>query len=89
MKIIYKYEVPLKKEFTLSLPAGAQVLCCQVQNSVPHIWVILDTIKPQETRQFSIYGTGEPIPKETMLSYIGTFQLNGGGYIGHLFENMT
>lgn len=40
-----------------------------------------------EERNFRLAGTGHRIEEEQeKLSFIGTFQLYGGSFIGHLFE---
>lgn len=38
------------------------------------------------TRRFSVRGTGHRFPEHETVRYVGTFQLERGDFIGHLFE---
>jgi len=51
----------------------------------PYLYALVDLDAKLETRKFRFAGTGHPI-KERDLKYIGTFQLQGGNFVGHLFE---
>jgi hypothetical protein len=84
-KVIYKY--PLTGvTTTIDLPKGAKVLSFQVQRGNACIWVLLD-IGPVEleTRTFRFWGTGHPM-EDVPMKYIGTFQLDEGSLVFHLFE---
>lgn len=84
---VYKYSVPLTDYFSLKLPKGAKVLTVQTQRGEPKIWALVNPENPTETRRFHLAETGHPITEfEEELSYIGTFQLHGGDFIGHIFE---
>lgn len=84
-KRIFKYVCPILDSFTLSLPAGAELLDVQTQHGVPVLWAAIDDEAPAEPREFILCGTGHPMP--SIGHYIGTFQLHGGHFIGHLFES--
>ena len=87
MLTIHKYSIPIEDRMFLELPAGAKILTVQVQTECPQIWALVDTEQPLEARFFRMVGTGHPITEDILsLSYIGTFQLQGGGLIFHLFE---
>jgi hypothetical protein len=83
-KRVFKYPVPVRDELTLQLPAGAEVLTVQVQNGAPVLWALVDDTAPTEARRFIVRGTGHAI--SGAIRYVGTFQLEGGAFIGHLFE---
>ncbi len=85
-RIIYKYPFGVCDFFQLSLPKGAEILSVQVQNETPCFWVLADPLEVQETRDFEILATGQPFDL-TDQKFIGTFQLQGGSLIFHLFEN--
>lgn len=89
IKKIYKYTIPVENSFSLELPQGAKILTVQEQHGEPQIWALVDTESPTETRELCVVGTGHTIvddsPPKT-LYYIGTFQLFGGNFVGHLFE---
>jgi serine/threonine protein kinase len=87
---VYKYPVKgnavFGEGFTIDLPAGAQVLCVQVQNGSPYIWVLVNPIRKPMPRRFLLCGTGLPMSGGDSFSYVGTFQLEDGGWVYHLFE---
>lgn len=88
-QIIYKYPFQVTVEFALNLPKDAKILTVQVQGGIPCIWVLFTKQETQETenRFFRVIGTGYDIEyKPNSLKYIGTFQLENGSFIGHLFE---
>lgn len=82
---IFKYLVPVEDRFEVELPFGATVLCVQTQQERPYIWAKVVPGHETEKRAFRVFGTGHTMPGNG-LKYIGTFQLHGGGFIGHLFE---
>ena len=87
MTTIYKFHLESART-TLNLPLGAQVLTVQVQYGAPCIWVRLDPTLPNvERRVFDVYGTGHTITKDERLTYIGTFQMQEGALVFHVFEN--
>lgn len=90
MRKIFKYAIPVKDEFTLQLPERSVVLCVQVQGAVgglPHIWVECDPTRPLQPRGFRLFGTGHPISESVgEIRYVGTFQMDDGEFIGHLYE---
>ena len=88
-KVIWKFPFDVKDNFTVGMPAGAQVLCVQTQFDKPNIWAMVNQEKEIHTRHFRIIGTGAPFeedPCNEETIYIGTFQEQGGALIWHLFE---
>ena len=86
--VIYKYPLDIQGggEIEIAMPINAKILCVQVHKGIPCLWVIVEETQPRENRRFYIYGTGHPMPMES-LHYIGTFQLLGGNFVGHIFES--
>jgi len=84
-KAIWKY--PLEPDqASIYLPVGAEILCVQVQGSEPCLWALVDpATSDKETRHIGIYGTGHRIEGDPG-RYIGTFQLNGGTLVFHVFD---
>ncbi len=84
MRTIYKYSVThlLSSGF---LPEGAKVLDVQVQGGEPYVWAEVETFNPSIKREFVTYGTGFDIPEDPGV-YIGTFQIDGGSLVFHLYE---
>lgn len=87
MKTIHKYPVDLSR-FVRRLPQETQILSVQTQDDQQFMWVLVDTEVPKVNREFVVYRTGHEIPAELeeQLFFIGTFQLNGGMLVFHLFE---
>ena len=85
---IYKYEIEVRAEFSLNLPVGAKILTVQVQHDIPVLWALVDPSNTKkETRIFILCSTGGEIYHDIdLLDYIGSFQLDKGYSIGHLFE---
>lgn len=84
MRVIYKYTLKAGVT-TLNMPQGAQVLTVQTQNENACLWALLDPSKPTEVRTFHMYGTGHRIDNLNLV-YIGTFQLEHGVLVFHVFE---
>lgn len=81
---IWKFEV---KNGLISMPKGAKILSIQTQKNYPQMWVWVDPSQPKEDRYFEVFGTGHKMhtTKCTRL-YIGTYQVNAGDLVYHLFE---
>lgn len=86
MRTIWKYELEVTDQQIHAIPEGGVILCIQVQREHPCIWVLVNREHPQEERTFRICGTGHEISENEDLSYIGSFQLYNGAFVGHLFE---
>lgn len=86
MQMIHKYPCPIKDDFTLPMPATAQVLDVQISNpGSAFMWVKLDPALPNVDRHFVLFGTGSPIPDISgKYLYVGTFQ--DRIWVWHLFE---
>lgn len=97
MRTIYKYalmttdkqtiNVPfLNNDDNIGVPFKDQVLKVDVQNNQIFIWCLVDDELYKGTRTIYIYGTGHQIDdKISKENYIGTYQLNNGSFIGHVF----
>lgn len=90
---IWKFQFPVH-DFELTVPFGSKILCVQSQRDEPCIWFevpqySVDEMIPEnaslERRQFCVQLTGISFEREKM-NYIGTFQLNEGRFVGHLYE---
>lgn len=85
MITVHKY--PLGRGgIQVAMPHGALPLCVQLQQGQPCLWVEVDTAQPMVMRTFVFFGTGHPIPQDKPLKYVGTFQLEGGALVFHLYE---
>jgi hypothetical protein len=86
---VWKYEFPMVDEFTMELPEDAQILTVQVQPAAGgvRLWALVNAEHPMRPRHFRLAGTGHPIESEMHeLRFIGSFQLDDGALVFHLFE---
>ena len=92
MKTIWKYELETIDQNKIEMPIKAEILTVQIQHGTPCLWVLvdpdLDPNNDKETRYFEVHGTGHIIRDDIVSTrnYIGTYQLNGGALIFHVFE---
>lgn len=87
MKRIYKYKLETTNVQEIEMPFGTQILTVQVQNGSPCIWAMVDMeVKTTKMYVFRIFGTGHPIEDDFSGKYIGTYQLNSGSLVFHVFQ---
>lgn len=86
MQSIWKFPFKTDDSIQIDMPKGAEVLTVQTQNEQPCFWALVSTKAPLETRNFAIFLTGFNVPTHLKMKYIGTYQLNGGMLIFHVFE---
>lgn len=86
MSVIYKYPLEVTDKQSVNLPKGCQILSVQTQFGKPCLWALVDEHEEKEPRIIHTFGTGNEISIDTEnLSYISTYQLDGGGLIFHTF----
>jgi len=86
IKTIWKYKLSTTDEQVIEMPAMAEILTVQIQNGEPCLWALVDSSYPhKEKRYIEIFGTGNPIGTGPR-TYIGTYQLDGGKLVFHVFE---
>lgn len=86
MITIHKHAVPMEQTFTLDLPEGATFLSVQEQHGVAQMWFRVNTDMPIKAQLFEVCGTGKPLlPMGAVWPFLGTFQLDGGALVLHLF----
>lgn len=81
---VWKFEIVLTDEFTLSMPKFAKPLYVAVQDGKPCLWALVDPGAEREDRTFYVHGTGHPVPAAR--EHIGSFMLHDGAFVGHLFQ---
>lgn len=81
---VWKFPLAAVDIAEVEMPEGAEVLCVQVQAGDPMLWALVAPEAPTVTRRFRVAGTGHLVGD--VGRYIGTFQLFGGGFIGHVWE---
>lgn len=84
-KTIYKYEISIKDTTFIDMHIGAEILTVQPQGDSVFIWAIVAPTNKMEYRSFVVYETGYPM-RDANHKYIGTFQIDLGTLVFHLFE---
>lgn len=87
MITVWKFGLALSGDVHLEMPEGAQVLKVDTQFDEPTMWVICDPAMKSVVRNFVVYMTGQHI-NDKPLVYAGSFQLDQGNYVGHVFERL-
>lgn len=85
---IWKFELSIDDEIVVQMPEGARILSVQTQGGpIPMLWAVVDPTAPKVKRRLILRGTGHPMSLEdAILPFIGTFQLQGGALVFHLFD---
>jgi hypothetical protein len=86
---VWKFPLKVVDTQEVVIPFGAHILTVQAQEGVPCLWALVDPTHGPAHHTIRIAGTGHPIPKPPLgkpLTYIGTFQLYAGGFVGHVFD---
>jgi len=86
---IWKFELKTIDEQYIEVPEGAEMLNVQVQNGVPCLWVRIDPAAERFKRCIVTHGTGHRMPSTIDEQYIGTYQLQGGAIVLHVFEGLV
>ena len=89
-RTIWKYELQITDTQTIEMPEGAMILTVQTQANKPCLWALVNPDSKIETRTFITYGTGhtiEEIRDYVGNYYIGSYQIDGGILVFHVFED--
>lgn len=84
---IHKYLLSVNDEQTIFMPYGAKILTVQMQHGYPFLWALVEPVPTHALLPCKILvrGTGHDCP--SVGRYIGTFQMNGGSLVFHVFED--
>lgn len=80
---IWKFPLNITDVQQITVPGGSEFLSVQVQRGIPCIWALVDSTQPKRQVEIRIYGTGHPI--DQIGQFIGTFQVQGGALVFHVF----
>lgn len=81
---IWKFQLPLQDEIALEMPENSKILSVQTQDEIPCIWANVEPSADKMIRHFKLRGTG--FGTDDVGAYVGTFQLENGSFVFHLFE---
>ncbi len=84
MRKIFKYEISPGKTTVLT-HANAKFLSVQVQRNIPCVWIEVDTNEDLVHYTYHIIPTGSEFTNDNKLNYLGTFQLDNGNLVFHVY----
>ena len=85
-KTVWKFAFSMRSmEIAISMPRGAEIVCINMQGSIPCLWATVQPDNSSITRRFFVVGTGNPLPEDGI--YRGTWF--DGSFVWHLFEKYT
>ena len=89
-KQIWKFKLPFDST-KIDMPFGADILTVQVQNEQAYIWAMVNPLNSLKPRYFQTFSTGENIKSnaDNKNQYIGTYQLEDGLFVYHVFERIN
>lgn len=85
---IWKFIIQDTDEQTILVPLGSRLLSVQAQGHKPCIWALVNPNQPFVPMVVRIIKTGSPIDPFEDLTYLGTYQLFDGDYVGHVFYRL-
>lgn len=91
MHYVLKLTLPLAGELQVKMGRGAKVLSVAAvlsfptQRWMPQLWVLNDNDAPMQKRTVRVVATGKPCDGVENMDFAGTFLLDNGGYVGHVF----
>ena len=95
MKTVYKYQLRLTDEQEIRIPTliendvlvklSDQVLKIETQRGIPCMWVLVDSDAEKLPRHVFTRGTGHSCDDRRRDEYLGTYQLDNGNLIFHVF----
>lgn len=85
MSAIWKYPLRVDDTQSIEMPTDAKVLCVQIQRGLPCMWAMHQNAAIRSERIILTIGTGHEVDRGG-LRYIGTYQLQNGNLMFHVFE---
>lgn len=86
MKTIWKFILETTDTQRILIPSGSSILTVQSQNGEPRLWAEVNHDSPLENVIIETFRTGHPMD-ESKRDYIGTYQMNGGALVFHVYVN--
>ena len=87
MLVVHKFPLRTTDRQEIYLPVSAKVLTVQVQHGTPCLWALVDEDADLTKHSLTIVGTGHPVG--SVGEYIGTYQLDSGALVFHVFNSLN
>lgn len=89
-KCVWKFPIEITDGQLIEMPHGARVIAVQAQRDAVCLWAIVEPGARREERHVIVAGTGHQLPPNVEeYQYAGTFQLQGGLLVFHVFISPT
>lgn len=91
MTTIWKFPLEVTDEQFIKMPKSSMAMTVQVQNDVPCLWAMIDKLdalyEPYHAFCIKTVGTGHDFDfiNDFNFTYLGTYQLFDGNFVGHVF----
>ena len=85
-RTIWKYPLAVTEKQAVPMPDGATLRAVATQHETPVLYAEVDPNRPDNAREIYTFGTGHPIPETPALRYVGTYLLEGGRLVFHVYE---
>ena len=85
MRTIWKYTLTTDALQTLDIPGQPEFLDVSVQRGEPVLWVDVDTDETTQRYVIRTYGTGHPHNENEIKTYLGSYRLHDGAFVGHVY----
>ncbi len=86
MKAVWKFPIQVADEQIINIPLGATLLTVQVCRGEVCIWALVDTAEKPSSVKIITHGTGHPADDVwNAANYIGTYQIQQGEFVGHVW----
>lgn len=83
---VWKFPVHLADSFEVEMPHGSKFLHLDVQRDNPAMWFLVNPHSPPVSRVFHLVGTGDASEGLDQCTHLGSFLLDNGTFVFHLFE---
>lgn len=89
-KTIFKFQLQVLDTQFIWIHKNAEILSVQNQNEIPCMWALVNPTEEREEKCLEIFGTGHDVHCDIGVDrkFIGTFQMEGGSLVFHLFERL-
>lgn len=84
MRRMFKYELDITDEQTVTAPRGWRPFAAQLQAGVLCLWAEVDDSDLQVDHSVFVHGTGHPV-NPAAETFVDTFQLPDTGLVFHVF----
>jgi len=83
---IWKYNVKIDDVQKVQMPMASKLLSVQVRHGMVAIWAMVNPEQQMVLRTIQMAGTGHDMSDRIMGDFLGTFQIENGALVFHVFD---